>query len=94
MPFSLSVGLSKIGSRRISNAEGLIPTPDGLEEFPNEMILLSLATLGAQKFEFALYGMTSHLKATDGRFKGLIPEEFLRGDGTKTKATLGILAKA
>ncbi|MHC8314316.1 hypothetical protein [Pseudomonas fluorescens] len=77
----------------MSIGDGQNLQPDGLEEFSDEMILLGLAMLGAQKFEFALYGMASHLKAHDRRFKDLTAEEFLRGDGTKTKQTLGAIAQ-
>lgn len=66
----------------------------GKLELPDEMMLLGGAMLAAQKLEFALYGMAAHLKEKNGKFKSLTPEEFLRGDGSKTKATLGALVKA
>jgi hypothetical protein len=66
----------------------------GQPDLADEMMLLGCAMLVAQKLEFALYGMASHLKATDPKFKDLTAEEFLRGDGTKTKATLGAIAQA
>ncbi|HFQ8053737.1 TPA: hypothetical protein ACHTCR_005629 [Pseudomonas putida] len=49
--------------------------------------------MAAQKLEFALYGMASHLKEKGGQFKNLTPEDFLRGDGSNTKATLGALVR-
>lgn len=67
---------------------------DYQSEVADEMMLLGSAILMAQKLEFALYGMASHLKATDPRFRGLTAEELLRGDGTITKATLGAIAQA
>lgn len=66
----------------------------GTLELPDEMMLLGGAMLAAQQLEFALYGMVAHLKEKAGKFKDLTPEEFLRGDGSKTKATLGALVKA
>jgi len=59
----------------------------------DEMMLLGGAMLAAQKLEFVLYGMASHLKEKNGKFKGLNPEEFLRGDGRKTRETLGAIVK-
>ncbi|MBY5742441.1 hypothetical protein HFO28_02320 [Rhizobium leguminosarum] len=52
----------------------------------------------AQKVEFALYGLGSHLPAdhnakTHRAFKNLTPEAFLRGDRSKLKATFGVLAQ-
>lgn len=67
------------------------------DEQPNladELILLGAAMLAAQKLEFALYGMAAHLKDKHRQFQNLNPEEFLRGDGTKTKATLGAIVGA
>lgn len=58
-----------------------------------ELILLGCAILTAQKLEFAIYGLASHFKEKKSGYKDLTPEEFLRGDGTKTKATLGRLVK-
>jgi hypothetical protein len=62
-----------------------------------EMALLGTAVLLAQKFEFALYGITAclaHLPEAqqEKRFRDLKPEAFLRGDPSDFKATLGQLA--
>ena len=60
-----------------------------------EATLLGLAMLGAQRVEFALYGVVSHLTIlTDSKrkeFRTLTPEKFLRGNGEDCKATLGLL---
>lgn len=66
----------------------------GTLELPDEMMVLGGAMLAAQQLEFSLYGMAAFLKEKSGKFKDLTPEEFLRGDGSKTKATLGALVKA
>ncbi|MBY2913071.1 hypothetical protein [Rhizobium leguminosarum] len=63
-----------------------------------EMTLIGAAIYIAQKVEFALYGIGSHLspdhKAKAHRaFKDLTPEAFLRGDQEKLKATFGLLAR-
>ncbi|OQR30250.1 hypothetical protein BWR59_16965 [Pseudomonas sp. Bc-h] len=65
----------------------------GKLDLPDEMMLLGGAMLAAQKLEFVLYGMASHLKKRGGKFKNLDPEEFLRGDGSTTKATLGDIVR-
>ena len=63
-----------------------------------EYALIGAAVLGAQRIEFALYGVISHLaehaRSQDKRFKNLDPEKFLRGDMKDLKATLGQLIKA
>ncbi len=63
-----------------------------------ECALIGAAVLDAQKVEFALYGVISHLaehaRSRDKRFKNLDPEKFLRGDVKDLKATLGQLIKA
>lgn len=66
----------------------------GTRGLTDEMMLLGGAMLAAQKLEFALYGMVSHLQKKEGKFKELTPEEFLRGDGTKTRETLGSIVRA
>jgi hypothetical protein len=65
----------------------------------DECALIGAAILSAQKFEFALYGIVSHLShlpeaQKDKRFRDLSPEKFLRGDLEDTKATLGQLEVA
>ena len=62
----------------------------------NEFLLIGAAVIGAQRLEFALYGLAAHAAHTDAakkdkHFKNLNPEEFLRGDLEKQKATLGRL---
>ena len=39
------------------------PQPDELQAIPDSMVLLGLAMLGAQMFEFTFYGRASHMKA-------------------------------
>lgn len=61
-----------------------------------EYILLGCAVFQAQKVEFALYGIIAHLNDQpefnrSGKFKGLTAEQFLRGDSTSLRATLGDL---
>ena len=61
-----------------------------------ELLLLGGVVYSAQRLEFALYGIASHATHTDvakkdGNFKDLTPEQFLRGDLAKQKATLGKL---
>jgi hypothetical protein len=65
-------------------------------EFTHEMTLLGLALYQAQRIEFALYGIASHVThlpefQSNRRFRDLNPEAFLRGDLSKLKATLGQL---
>ena len=65
----------------------------------DECALLGASLLAAQKFEFALYGIISHLShlpeaQKERRFRDLTPELFLRGDADKLKATLGQLEVA
>jgi len=61
--------------------------------------LLGLAMLVAQRVEFLLYGIASHLAHTpagqnDRRWRNLTPEKFLRGSADDLKATLGQLVEA
>ncbi len=61
--------------------------------------LLGLAMLVAQRVEFLLYGIVSHLAHTpagqkERRWRELTPERFLRGDADELKATLGQLVEA
>jgi hypothetical protein len=68
-------------------------------DFIDEMALLGVAVLAAQKFEFALYGIIAHLShlpevKKEKRFRDLTPEKFLRGDIKYLKATLGQLGLA
>lgn len=61
--------------------------------------LLGLAMLVAQRVEFLLYGIASHLAHTppgqkERRWRDLTPEKFLRGDPDELKATLGQLVEA
>lgn len=63
-----------------------------------ECALVGAAVLSAQKFEFALYGIVSHLShlseaKNEKRFRNLTPEGFLRGNAEEFKATLGQLAR-
>ncbi|MEY4520305.1 MAG: hypothetical protein RLZZ499_2905 [Cyanobacteriota bacterium] len=65
----------------------------------DEYILLGAAIISAQKLEFALYGIVSHLShlpeaRKEKRFRELTPEEFLRGDMEDLKATLGQISTA
>ena len=60
------------------------------------MALLGLALYGAQRVEFALYGIAAHASHTpaaqrERRFANLSGEKFLRGDPSELKATLGQL---
>lgn len=62
----------------------------------DECTLLGAAILSAQKLEFSLYGIASHLSHTkaaqkEKRFRDLTPEKFLRGNVDELKATLGQL---
>ena len=62
-----------------------------------EATLLGAALLEAQKLEFALYGIASHLRPealTDKRLKNIDPEKFLRGDPKDLKVTFGQLKNA
>lgn len=64
-----------------------------------EYALLGASLLAAQKFEFALYGIISHLShlpeaKKEKRFRELTPEKFLRGSPEDLKATLGQLETA
>lgn len=65
----------------------------------DECALIGASILAAQKFEFALYGIVSHMShlpeaQKEKRFRELTPESFLRGDIENLKATLGQLEKA
>jgi hypothetical protein len=65
----------------------------------DECALLGASLLSAQKFEFALYGIISHLShlpeaQKEKRFRDLTPEKFLRGNVEDLKATLGQLEVA
>lgn len=59
--------------------------------------LLGGCLMAAQKMEFILYGIASHLshipEAKEKRFRQLTPEKFLRGDPSELKATLGQMEK-
>lgn len=72
-------------------------TQVNIEKNTTELILLGEAILGAQKVEFGLYGIVSHLKDTSAaqskKFGTLTPEIFLRGDPEDLKKTLGQLVK-
>jgi len=64
-----------------------------------ECALLGASLLGAQKLEFALYGVVAHLSHLDEaqkkkRFRELTPEKFLRGSVDDLKVTFGQLEKA
>ena len=59
-----------------------------------EATLIGVALLAAQRLEFVLYGIASHLKPealTDKRLKNINPEIFLRGDPKNLKVTFGQL---
>lgn len=61
-------------------------------------MLLGASLLGAQKLEFALYGVVAHLSHLDEaqkekRFRELTPEKFLRGSVEDLKITFGQLEK-
>lgn len=65
----------------------------------DECTLLGASLLGAQKFEFSLYGIVSHLSHAyegkkDKRFSELNAEKFLRGPVEDLKLTLGQLENA
>lgn len=61
----------------------------------HECALVGAAILGAQRVEFLLYGVVSHLaevhRSKSKRCKTLDPERFLRGDLDDLKATMGQL---
>lgn len=68
-------------------------------EILEECTLLGASLLGAQKLEFALYGVVSHLSHLDEakkekRFRDLTPEKFLRGSVDDLKVTFGQLEKS
>lgn len=61
-----------------------------------EFTLLGCAVFQAQRIEFALYGIVAHLNDQpefnrSGKFRNLTAEQFLRGDFTSLRATLGDL---
>lgn len=61
-----------------------------------EWTLLGASLIAAQKVEFVLYGIVSHVThlpegQKDKRFRNLTPEKFLRGSRNDLKATLGQL---
>ena len=64
----------------------------------SEYALVGMAIIGAQRVEFLLYGLGSHLvylpEYRGKRFRDLDPESFLRGDPKELKETLGGLVKA
>ena len=65
----------------------------------DECALLGASILSAQKLEFALYGIISHLShlpeaQKEKRFRDLTPEKFLRGNTEDLKATFGQLETA
>lgn len=65
----------------------------------DEYVLIGAAILSAQKLEFALYGIVSHLShlpeaQKEKRFRDLTPENFLRGNVEDLKATFGQLEAA
>lgn len=65
----------------------------------DECTLLGASLLAAQKFEFALYGIVSHLShlpeaKKEKRFRELTPEKFLHGNVEDLKVTLGQLETA
>ena len=62
----------------------------------DECALLGASIISAQKLEFALYGIVSHLAhlpeaQKEKRFRDLTPERFLRGNTEDLQATLGQL---
>ena len=63
----------------------------------SEFALVGMAILGAQRVEFLLYGLGSHLvylpEFQGKRFRDLDPEMFLRCDPKDLKETLGGLAR-
>ena len=67
------------------------------DEVLRECATVGAAILAAQRIEFLLYGIISHikpeLKERDKRFRHLTAEIFLRGDVSDLRATLGQLAK-
>lgn len=65
----------------------------------DECALLGAAILSAQKLDFALYGIVSHLShlpeaQKEKRFRNLTPEKFLRGNAEDLRATFGQLETA
>ncbi len=65
-------------------------------ELFDECALLGAALLSAQKLEFSLYGMVSHLShlpeaKKEKRFRDFSPEKFLRGNLEDLKSTFGQL---
>ena len=67
------------------------------DEEVRECARVGAAILGAQRVEFLLYGIVSHLAEVhpigSKQFKLLDPEKFLRGDLDDLKATLGQLVR-
>ena len=68
-------------------------------DLADEATMLGLCLIQCQRIELVLYGIAAHVThlpavATDGRFRNLDPEAFLRGDPRKLKATLGALRDA
>lgn len=75
-----------------------VSNPDNNEEVLEECATIGAAVLAAQRVEFLLYGLISHvkpeLKRGGKRFEDLTPESFLRADPSNLRATLGQLTKA
>ena len=67
------------------------------DEEVRECAMVGAAILGAQRVEFLLCGVVSHLAEVhrDGsiQFRSLDPEKFLRGDLDDLRATLGYLVR-
>ena len=67
------------------------------DEVIQECALVGAAIIAAQRVEFLLYGVISHLAGLpehqNSRFRTLDPEKFLRGDAKDLKATLGQLVE-
>lgn len=70
--------------------------PNNIDD--EELRLLGLANLCAQRVEFVIYGLAVHFPASaisdQKRISKTSPEDFFRGDPSELKITLGQLSKA
>ena len=71
---------------------------DSNDQILEECATIGFAILAAQRVEFLLYGLVAHirddLKQGNRKFCRLTPENFLRGDVSEMRVTLGQLASA
>ena len=68
-----------------------------IDEQVRECAMLGAAMMGAQRVEFLLYGVVSHLAEIhpeeSRQHRSRDPEQFLRGDPSELKATMGRLVR-